>query len=268
MEGFRCNACSRRSVFISKPKEDTLKEVCECVVSEEKSLKILGDTIRGFRHSFSSTESSVFGILSLVSKGMYADDFILGRDKNIEAMTMAALKYIFGEKKLDKWEYLDIGCGTFIPTLKIAKELGTYPWGIDYIDRRKCNPDQLYFGIFKDKIPSYGDLSLVTMCDILHHTQDPEMLLSNVVETILGGGYIFIIDVDCECWEDSYYLDLVHLVYAKGVGESSGDFLPVHGYRSRKYWRRFMTEKGMKLVYHNTGLGTYKEYIDVYKKSE
>lgn len=261
----KCESCSKQDIFVFRVNSE-----CECSISEDKACRITDLAFKKWSKSPVRGWSSIQDLLSILSNGMYADDFIFGRDKYIEDHVVQAIKYLFGRDKLRTWEYLDIGCGTYIPTLNIAQLLGTYPLGVDYIDRRKCNPENNYFVMMKDAEIPFGDVEFrfITMCDILHHVSDPETMVDKALESLSITGSILIMDHDCESWEDSYYLDLLHLVYAKAVGETSGDYLPTYGYRSRRFWRCFMRKRGYEIVYDKLCQDSYQTYIDVYQKAK
>jgi len=264
-----CKECSQRDVFVIRDVESR----CECNISEITISSILSGMIKRWIKSSKGNQKSidvdkiddVRQILEYFHPSECADDFIVGKDADIIDAVIRAIRYLLGSKKLRLWEYLDVGCGTYVPTISIARELGTYPLGTDYMDRRRCGTDQDYFSLIKDnKIPYGDDMFLVaTMCDVLHHSPDPESLMMNTLKNIDHTGYIIIIDHDCENWRDHYYLDVMHFAYSKAVGDC--DYLPVHGYRSRRYWTRFMDERGYNVVYHDVCFG-YNQYIDVYKK--
>ena len=101
------------------------------------------------------------------------------------------------------------------------------------------------------------------LCDILHHHPHPEDLVIASLGGLADRGSLMIMDHNCESWEDSYYLELLHLVYAKTTGP--GNYLPTYGYRRRSYWREFMRVRGYGVVYEEQ-CQTYGGYVDVYQK--
>lgn len=260
-----CEECPRRDIFIVRE----LENGCECSISEERGRVILEQTLNRWCQEPPSGWSTIPELLSLLSLGAYRDDFIQVRDMVIIDTISKAVKYVFGSEKLGMWDYLDVGSGTCIPTLKISELLGTHPLGVDYANRRKCVSDK-FFTVIKDETMPYGDTKhrLITMCDILHHTPRPERLARESLSTLEVGGYILIMDVDCESWEDSYYFDLWHGMFASAVGgKTSGEYLPSYGYRSRRYWRAYMKEAGCELIYSDNIAEQYKTYVDVFRKS-
>jgi len=251
----RCLACNNTQIFIFKGTAE-----CECMISEVKASDNLRKIVE--KWTGATVPRMVKDILANIKKTEgYGIKFINGRDQDLEYEMTNAVKYLFQSRDFKAWEYLDVGCGTCLPAIKISEILGVYPLGIDYTFRRSWDSETGEFQVVNIGEFPYGDeyFRLISMCDILHHVPNPEQLLSDAIDALIPRGYILIIDHDCESWEDSYYLDLIHLAFSKATTE----YLPTYGYRSRKYWRKFMSN--FDVVYEKECSG-YKTYIDVYRR--
>jgi hypothetical protein len=103
---------------------------------------------------------------------------------------------------------------------------------------------------------------VISVVDILHHVEAPEQLIDTLLARADNETYLIIIDHDCECWEDAYYLDGIHY----GISLSGKLYLPTFGYRGRVYWKEYLSSRGYRDVYSSTYPDQYKGYIDIYSK--
>ena len=203
------------------------------------------------------------------SKAAFA---IVTRDGAIEHAVNPIIKYIADRELFNLADYLDIGCGTMYPASQFSEALGTLCQGIDFIERKTLSDEYPYCyetvdgSALTDKSIKYSDdtFMIITMCDILHHVPEPELLMETVIKKLCKGGYIILYDQDCQSWEDSYYLDVMHKAFVKTVGVTTNNYLPVYGYRSRSYWRDFMRERGFEVANSNDKTIEYRAYADCF----
>lgn len=213
------------------------------------------------------TPPTIREILSRVES--YRGSTLIERDTAIAASIGPAIRWLSKRKIMDMTGYLDVGCGTMIPTIEFAEILGVLPQGVDIMDRNISPEEEIYHYVDGDltlENEPEQSLDVITLTDILHHVPDPERLVETSIKMLTRRGVLIIYDLDCQSWEEAYYLDLLHKTFSLAVGEETDDYLPVYGYRKREFWRSFMAERGYKIVWRCTPMVGYRSYVDVFRR--
>ena len=175
--------------------------------------------------------------------GMFHDKFVYSR-------RMQRLTELLSEFLCDSREVLDVGCGDGMIDSLIMKKLDIKIKGIDVLVRDKTYiPVYEYDGI-NIPVDDKGKPDTIMTIDVLHHTDDPALLLS--VMTDRTKKYIIIKDHYCHG-----YLSYIKLRVMDYVGNAHYKVRLPYNYLSRKQWENLYEQNGLRIVKIQEKLNLY-----------
>ena len=172
--------------------------------------------------------------------------------------------------------FLDIGCSEGGITAKLGEYFGlnvTNIMGMD-IRRPKSTDGFTFIQTQSDnqQIPmDDNSVSFITALMVLHHTYDPDNLISEIYRVLKPGG-IFLIrehDIEINDLHGKIFLDILHGLYsvswAKEGNQENPDFCNNYYavYRSRENWNTMIEKYKFKLVTENNDLQYFYNYCKV-----
>jgi SAM-dependent methyltransferase len=173
--------------------------------------------------------------------------------------------------------YLDIGCSEGGITAKLGHYFGLNNSNILGIDIRipKCTEGFTFIQTQPDiyKIPfEDNSISFITALMVLHHTFQPDILISEIYRILKPGGIFLIREHDIDQNTDTdgkTFLDILHGLYSiswakEGMQENPhfcDNYYAV--YRSRENWTEMIQKYNLKLIQENDDLKYFYNYCKV-----
>ena len=201
-------------------------------------------------------------IIELIYKSREADEFHynknIGCTKWDFALQNLAQK-CFSLFKMDKFKYLDIGCGTCKKSVMFGKYLKLDYNSIHGCDIPKWGPYEqskkkpLQFSLIQNNKLLYDDnyFQVVTVIFTLHHIESLKIFLKEIFRIIKPGGYLIIIEHDSYNDYDKILLDFEHKIYGviydkrKNYCENPDYMITYNRYE----WNYILSKVGFKYVY-------------------
>jgi ubiquinone/menaquinone biosynthesis C-methylase UbiE len=146
---------------------------------------------------------------------------------------------------------LDVGCGNGFIAHHLAATARATVIGIDLaptteatIDYRQFDGSQLPIGD--------GSVDTVLLCYILHHAQDPGMLMNELCRVLTRGGLAVVYEDIPEAWWDRIVCWTHNLKWRKRTGPCT--------FRSSAEWRTLFNSTGFEIVTERT-LSRWRNFI-------
>jgi len=169
------------------------------------------------------------------------------------------------ENSISVNNYLDVGCSEGGITAKLGEYFGLRSKDIFGIDIRKPKSVEGFTFIQtqtdNQKIPmDDNSVSFITALMVLHHTNEPDNLISEIARVLKPGGILLIREHDIDENIDTdgkTFLDVLHGLYsiswAREGGQENPDFCDNYYalYRSRENWTNIIEKNKLKLLDDN-----------------
>lgn len=173
--------------------------------------------------------------------------------------------------------FIDIGCSEGGITAKLGNYFGLRPQNIFGIDIRVPKSTNgftfIQTNLDNQHIPMEDNsISFATALMVLHHTNNPENLISEIYRVLKPGGMFLIREHDIDDNIDidgKIFLDILHGLYsiswAKEGFQENPDFCNNYYavYRSREVWTEIIEKHKLKLVLNNNDLQYFYNYCKV-----
>ena len=173
--------------------------------------------------------------------------------------------------------FIDIGCSEGGITAKLGDYFGLKPQNIFGIDIRVPQSTNgftfIQTNLDNQHIPMEDNsISFATALMVLHHTNNPENLISEIYRVLKPGGIFLIREHDIDENNDidgKIFLDILHGLYsiswAKEGSQENPDFCNNYYavYRSREIWTDLIEKHKLKLVQENADLQYFYNYCKV-----
>ncbi len=155
----------------------------------------------------------------------------LMKKKTFRAYLNLLPKYI----KLKGKKLLDIGCATGF-LLETAKEKGCDCWGVELNpfgakESSKKFPRRIFNGILEKSKFKDGFFDIITMVDLIEHTQNPLAVMKEVLRITKKGGYVLMVTPN------------VGGMWAKVLGKKWTNFKEEHLFYFKETSLRYMINK-------------------------
>lgn len=190
----------------------------------------------------------------------------------------------FGLFQMNKFKYLDIGCGTCKKTVTFGKYLKLDYSSIYGCDIAKWGPygqnrkKPVQFSLIQNNKLLYEDnfFQVVTVIFTLHHVESLNIFLKEIYRIIKPNGYLIIIEHDSYNDFDKILLDIEHKMYGVIYDKrknycNNPDFMITY---NRYEWNYLLSKVGFQYVcddvlYFNTEriIRYDKPFYSFYKKS-
>jgi hypothetical protein len=262
-----CKSCLQLDVFGFRPLEtfnSSNSNFCECIISEKdiildflifmQSNNLLLSILESFPEDIPPRKYIELIMSSISQKDItkklesskvlnYISDYIINSSESI-----------LNGYVLNSNEYLDIGCGSD----SISKE----------VVRKLKNKKSINRGENSKIVTKNGNFMVISCLFVLHRTNKISKLLKRIYRMLKPGGILIIREFNCESWRDSYSLNFMHQLLKE---ESFNDSSHIINYRSKKGWRKIITET-CKFVLLKDKFSfipkdcPYYRYFDVFQK--
>lgn len=296
------------------------------LINEQTSVKKLVDWIFFTTPSTRvSADVTTMNELILSLKACNHDSLISNSDNEIIELMNFFLVDEDDVTPVDPFGFLDIGCGTLTPTFNTCEKLSRFPMyfntmqaasenhecanpvfaqGIDFVDRRRQGnkDDAVAFNIVNADSPTMirdltcmypnESIDVLTITNALNFTPYWRDLLNDASKLLKSDGVMYIVDSNCETWNDWYDLQVRYYMtqnYIPGILTSrkvefddenlsaspechEHHIQPLFRQGLNKTYVRNHVETSCGLTLANTfspeSMNPYKMYVDLYIKDE
>lgn len=161
---------------------------------------------------------------------------------------------------LDNIKYLDVGCGSGSKTVKFSKILGLNKQNINGTDIKSWNNYKHrshpfpFKEISNDKLDyPKNNFDLITCFFVLHHVENLNELLDEIVRVTKPDGLILIVEHNVQNDYDHLKLDILHMLYGY-LYDNRNDYLETPDFASYHNWLEWdfiMEQHGLKYIKSN-----------------
>jgi len=266
-----CPECRKRDIFGHRELESIDK--CECSINIKEATWEFLNHCRYYNLllMIKNVEScppidGLINRLKLLTHNQLIESFYSTKNFNdlSSKLYRSIRKY---NRKWNKNDFLDVGCGNMIFTRQLAYMLSTVPRGIDITDCRLTKKENERFTVYDGVSIPYKDESIkfITLHHVLHHIEDPIELLKEIYRILKPGGIFITGEFDCQDWKQAYSLNLYHFAMNRVFNTVSSTCW----YRPSSQWTSIITSIGFKHLPKETfcdSPNVYNWVCDFYRK--